>query len=128
MGIWRSDVCDLHEPYVRPQENGAHADTRWVSLTDDVGQGLLVCGDGFSFTAHHYTDAALTAAEHDYELSEEALTVLSLDARMGPLGSNSCGPEPLERDRLYLKEPVSFSLAIQPYNRQSGEEADLLRD
>lgn len=128
MGIWRSDVCDLHEPYVRPQENGAHADTRWVSLTDDVGQGLLVCGDGFSFTAHHYTDAALTAAEHDYELSEEDLTVLSLDARMGPLGSNSCGPEPLERDRLYLKEPVSFSLAIQPYNRQSGEEADLLRD
>lgn len=125
-GIWRSRVTDLHEPYVRPQENGAHQDTRWVSLTDDVGQGLLVSGDGFSFTAHHYTDEALTASEHDFELEEEDLTVLSLDARMGALGSNSCGPEPLEADRLYLTEPLSFTLLMQPYNRQLGGENAIL--
>lgn len=126
MGIWRKAVSELHEPYVRPQENGAHEDTRWLSLTDDMGQGLLVSGEGFSFTAHHYTDEALTQAEHDYELEEEELTVLSLDARMGALGSNSCGPEPLEKDLLYLKEPLSFTLLLQPYNRQSGCENAVL--
>lgn len=108
------------------KENGAASDTRWVSLTDDVGQGLLVSGDGFSFTAHHYTDEALTASEHDFELEEEDLTVLSLDARMGALGSNSCGPEPLEADRLYLTEPLSFTLLVQPYNRQLGGENAIL--
>ena len=35
-----------------------------------------------------------------------------LDSAMGPLGSNSCGPEPLEKDRLYLRQPREFRLTL----------------
>lgn len=126
-GIYRKKVADLHEPYVRPQENGAHEDTRWVSLTDAQGKGLLICADGISFTARHYTQEALTAARHDIELDKDmGLTELCLDGAMGPLGSASCGPEPRECDRIYLKEPFTFSFTLEPYNRQNGDENDQL--
>lgn len=46
VGLYRAKAWDLYTPYVRPQENGHHTQTRWMSLTDDRGQGLLVVADG----------------------------------------------------------------------------------
>ena len=98
-----------------------------MALTDILGAGLMVQGEqtyenaGFSFTAHNYTDQALNAAEHTNELYEDDVTVLSLDWRMGGIGSNSCGPLPLEKYCLSLKEPASFTVVMRPYNRQCGE-------
>ena len=120
VGIWQADVDDTHEPYVRPQENGAHADTRAVALTDDLGFGLMViceqaAEDGFSFTAHRYSDKALDAATHTPELEFEDDITLSIDWKQGGIGSNSCGPEPQEKYRLYLKEPVTLSFVMRPY-------------
>lgn len=120
LGWFRSTVADTHVPYVRPQENGAHEDTRRVAITDARGQGLLVEGaEVFSFSAHHYTPEALTAAQHTHELKEADLTQISLDAAMGPLGSNSCGPEPLEKDRLYFKEPRAFTWVFRAYDERT---------
>ena len=119
-GLYHAAISDLHEPYVRPQENGSHEDTDFVALTTLEGQGLLVKGAPFAFTAHHYTVEALTAAQHTYELREADLTELSLDAAMGPLGSNSCGPEPLEETRLYLREPLTHTWIFKGYDRQAG--------
>ena len=76
---------------------------------------------GFSFDAHPYTDEALDKAEHTFELEAEDKTVLSLDWRMGGIGSNSCGPLPLEKYCLFLKETASFTLVLRPYNRQQSE-------
>ena len=119
VGIYKADVAQLHEPYVRPQENGAHADTRAVALTDDLGFGLMIisetgCGDGFSFTAHDYTDEALDKAAHQPELEYSDDIVLSLDYLHGGIGSNSCGPEPQEKYRLYLTEPVTLGFVMRP--------------
>lgn len=41
LGQYEALVGDLHEDYVRPQENSAHEDTLFVSLTDETGAGLL---------------------------------------------------------------------------------------
>jgi hypothetical protein len=38
---------------------------------------------------------------------------------MGPLGSNSCGPEPLEKDRLRLDKHYTFNFVFKPYNAQN---------
>jgi beta-galactosidase len=45
VGLYQSSVDDLYFPYVRPQENGHHCDTRWFSLTAGKGKGLLVVAD-----------------------------------------------------------------------------------
>jgi len=118
-------VSDLHEPYVRPQENGARQDTRILSVIDILGNGLMFIaeksfGDGFSFTAHEYTDKALDEAKHMNEIECADETVISIDYRQCGVGSNICGPEPQEQYKLYLKEDTEFSFVMKPYNRQLG--------
>lgn len=133
LGQYAAMVDDLHEPYVRPQENGARGGVRALAVTDILGAGLMVVGEetfegsGFSFTAHPYTDLALHKATHTPELQPEEKTVLSLDWRMGGVGSNSCGPEPQEKYRAYLTETASFTLVLTPYNRQLGEMMNFAR-
>ncbi|MHC1785924.1 MAG: glycoside hydrolase family 2 TIM barrel-domain containing protein [Christensenellales bacterium] len=119
VGLYQAAVSATHEPYIYPQENGSHADTGFVAVLDAAGKGLLIAGEQFSFSAHHYTQEALTKATHTYELHEEALTEVCIDGEMGPLGSNSCGPEPLEEDRLYLREPRSFRFWLAPIDTQT---------
>ena len=118
-------VSDLHEPYVRPQENGARQDTRMLAVIDILGNGLMFVaeksfGDGFSFTAHEYTDKALDEAKHMNEIETCDETVVSIDYRQGGLGSNICGPEPEEQYKLYLDEDAEYSFVMKPYNRQLG--------
>lgn len=45
IGLYTAKAHDLYFPYVRPQENGHHIDTRWLSVTSDKGNGLLVVAD-----------------------------------------------------------------------------------
>jgi beta-galactosidase len=45
VGLYQSTAEDLYFPYTRPQENGHHTDTRWLSLTHGKGAGLLVTAD-----------------------------------------------------------------------------------
>ncbi len=118
--LYRRSVADTHEPYVYPQENGSHADTRFVAVFDAAGKGLLIAGDDFSFSAHHYSQEALTAAKHTYELKDAELTEVCIDGAMGPLGSNSCGPEPLVEDRLYFNEPRSYRFWLCPIDQQTA--------
>ena len=127
LGQYTSLVDDLHEPYIRPQENGARGGTRALAVTDILGAGLMVLGEetfedaGFSFSAHPYTNEALNRAEHTFELQSGDTTVLNLDWRMGGIGSNSCGPLPMEKYLLYLKEKARFTLVLRPFNHQAME-------
>ena len=95
-------------------------------MTDILGQGLSVRaeetyqGDGFSFSARHYSDQALTEARHTNELFEEEQTVVSLDYRMGGIGSNSCGPLPMDPYLVRLNEKQGFTLLLRPCNRQAS--------
>ena len=123
---WHSDAADTHEPYIRPQENGSHADTRALAMTDDLGFGLLfICeaarDEGFAFSAHHYSDRALDKAEHTPELNWEDDITLSIDYAQGGIGSRSCGPEPLEKYKLYLKEPARFAFVMRAYRDGDAE-------
>ena len=35
----------MYFPYVRPQENGHHTDTRWLTLNKKGGKGLTIYAD-----------------------------------------------------------------------------------
>ena len=119
LGRWEAAVEDTHEPYIRPQENGAHEDTAFAALLNARGMGLLAAGDRFSFSAHHYTPEMLTKAEHTIELGRTESVTWLIDGVMGPLGTNSCGPEPLEEDRVYLKNDRTFHFVFLPFDAQA---------
>ena len=91
-GAFSADVVDLHEDYIRPQENGSHADCNKVIVTGG-GLSLAVVGPTpFSFNASRYTQEELAARRRNTDLTPSGSTVLCLDAAMAGIGSNSCGP------------------------------------
>jgi len=115
-GLYKADLFQLEEPYVRPQENGAHEDTLWVAMTDEAGAGLLFSSpQTFSFTARDHSDEDLTLAKHPPEIERQDDIYLAIDGWQGGLGSNSCGPEPLEK---YLLRPgiYRYSYRVTPVN------------
>ncbi len=109
-----STVDGLFENYLRPQENGSHYATEWAAATDIQGRGLLFIGrDDFSFTASHYTAEDLTEADHPYSLKKRPETFINLDYKQSGVGSNSCGPQLIEKYRLDEKD-IQFSVRIKP--------------
>ena len=99
-GAFSADVADLHEDYIRPQENGSHADCDEVTVS---GGGLVLTAVGqtpFSFNASRYTQEELAARHRNTDLKPSGSTVLCLDAAMAGIGSNSCGPALRSRYRV----------------------------
>ena len=99
-GLFLDNVTDLHEDYIRPQENGAHGDCDFAVLESEALRVTIVSTEGFSFNASHYTQEELTAKKHNFELKPCDNTVLCLDYAQSGLGSNSCGPELSRKYRL----------------------------
>ncbi len=115
VGRYNGAPEDLYEPYIKPQENGARLDTRWVVLKGKSAAGLRVSAVNhpFMFSALPYTAAELTAKRHYHELKPGGYTVLSLDHSQCGLGSNSCGPLPQESYFLTPKRPVTLTLDLE---------------
>lgn len=114
IGIYKALVEDLYTPYVFPQENGNRADTRWVSMNNIRGIGLMVTApELFNFSAHHFSAHALAAANHTNELVREDLTYLTLDHKVLGLGSASCGPRTTQE---LFAEPFKFSMWLTPFD------------
>lgn len=114
IGRFLQRVDELFEDYVMPQENGSHYETHWAIVSNEQGMGLKFVGEeGFSFNASHYTPSDLTAADHNYKLVPRQETVVQLDYKMSGMGSNSCGPELLEKYRLSERE-FTFNMGLKP--------------
>ncbi|MEU0198260.1 MULTISPECIES: glycoside hydrolase family 2 TIM barrel-domain containing protein [unclassified Streptomyces] len=107
IGRWQSTVDELQTPYLRPQENGARADVRWVELG-----GLRIEGDPeFWFTARRWTTEQLDAARHRTDLTPGDTVWVNLDHGQHGIGSQSCGPGPLPQ--YFLKaEPARFAFVF----------------
>ncbi len=98
-GCYHSKVCQMHEDYIRPQENGSHYDCDYVEVSNAQFGIAAVSGQTFSFNASLYTQEALERAAHNYELEESDSTVLCIDYALNGIGSNSCGPVVLDKYR-----------------------------
>ena len=116
VGVYRGTVQEQYEPYIFPQENGNKSDVRWAAITDLRGAGLLAAGlPLINVSVHHYTPEDFTRAKHTFELQRRDETILHLDYRQSGLGSNSCGPGPLEQ-YLIKPEEVEFSVRLKPFS------------
>jgi beta-galactosidase len=106
IGRWRSSVTDQYVPYIRPQENGGHADVRWLRLSDGGVRTLRIAlGRPGQVSATHFRASDLAAATHDVELTPRAETIVYLDAAHRGLGTASCGPDTLPE---YLVGPATY--------------------
>jgi beta-galactosidase/beta-glucuronidase len=114
VGVYSGTVAQQYVPYIRPQENGNKTETRWTSLTDAGGTGLLVIAmPTMDFSAHRFTARDLEAAKHTYELQRRPEVVLNVDYAQGGLGNGSCGPGVLPQYML-LPGIFRFEVLLRP--------------
>jgi beta-galactosidase/beta-glucuronidase len=128
VGVYQGMVEDQFEMHIRPQENGNKTDTRWAAITNARGLGLLCIGAPlFNVSARHYSQENLTEAKHTFDLIEQDATYLYLDYAQCGLGSQSCGPGPLEK-YLLKPQPVSFPVRLRPFDAQASSPMRLSRE
>ena len=113
-GLFRSKVAQMHEDYIRPQENGSHYDCDYVELTNGQYGIAAVSKNPFSFNASVYTQEELERVSHNYELKESDSIVFCMDYAMNGIGSNSCGPDVLDKYR-FDEEAFQFQFELIPF-------------
>jgi beta-galactosidase len=129
VGLYESSVADQYTPYIRPSENGYKTDTRWLTLTDDEGTGVLVSGNPlFCFSALNnthddfespgkigqYRKDAKTANTHTIDIKPRDFVNLNVDlGQMGVGGDNSWGALIHPQYRL-LDTKYEYSFRIRP--------------
>ena len=113
-GLYRADVGDLHEDYIRPQENGSHYDCEYVELNNSRYGIVVSAENAFSFNASYYTQEELEKKTHNYELIESDSVVFCVDYALNGIGSNSCGPVVLEQYR-FDDVLFRFQFTLIPY-------------
>ncbi|MDR2413985.1 MAG: DUF4981 domain-containing protein [Odoribacteraceae bacterium] len=70
VGLYASTAEELYFPYVRPQENGHHTDTRWVALNEANGKGIVIEADsiiGFNALRNPIEDFDSEESDADYQ-------------------------------------------------------------
>ena len=130
-GLYQANVDDLHEDYIRPQENGSHYDCEHVELNNSRYGIVVSAENAFSFNASYYTQEELEKKTHNYELTESDSVVFCVDYALNGIGSNSCGPVVLDQYRFddvlfrfqFTLIPLSL---IHIYALPDGERAELI--
>ena len=113
-GLYQANVDDLHEDYIRPQENGSHYDCEYVELNNSRYGIVVSAENAFSFNASYYTQEELEEKTHNYELTESDSVVFCVDYALNGIGSNSCGPVVLEQYR-FDDVLFRFQFTLIPY-------------
>lgn len=112
-GLYTANIRELHEDYIRPQENGSHYDCDYMIIKGEYS-GLAAAGETpFSFNASIYSQEELAFKRHNYELVPCEHTVLCLDYKQNGIGSNSCGPK-LNNGYRFKEEDFEFSFTLLP--------------
>jgi beta-galactosidase len=119
VGHYFSSVKEQLTPYEKPMEAGNHEDVRWANVTSATGVGLRVkkVDSLIQIGALPYSDEEMEPVEYKIDLPKSKGTVLCISSKTLGVGSNGCGPRPLERYRV-LAEPATFSYQIQLFKNK----------
>nr|MCR4742171.1 hypothetical protein [Treponema sp.] len=118
VGKFRQSISQMHEDYIKPQENGSRYDCRYVEISSKdcilkftgLENNYENSGDKrsnlhkISFNASEYSQEELYTKKHSWELKKCDSNVICIDWKMAGLGSNSCGPVLAEKYRIGLPE------------------------
>ena len=102
IGNFSADISEMHEDYIRPQENGSHFGCTRMSVKSPECAFSVYSSDGFSFSASQYSQEELAAKKHNFELEKSGFTIVCADLAMAGVGSAACGPQLDEKYRIPL--------------------------
>ena len=111
---YASSVAQQMTGYEKPMENGNHEDVRWANVKNSAGLGLNIQSDAslMQVSALPYSDEEMEPVEYKIDLPKSNGTVLMISHQTLGVGSNSCGPRPLDQYRV-LSKATSFNYQIR---------------
>lgn len=113
VGVYSLDVERLGHGYMRPQENGNRTDVRRLEISDKLGNGLLITGELFGFSAWPYSQEALEKAKHLYELKKQNFVTVNIDHLQCGVGGDFPGVAKLhEPYKIHKGKKYVFEFAI----------------
>ena len=111
IGLYRSTVSEQYVPYVLPQEHGNHTGVRSMTLNNgQIAVEFRAQSGPMEASASHFTPADLLPAMHTFDLTPRAETWVTLDAKQRGLGTASCGPDALDRYKIW---PGEYRLELE---------------
>ena len=115
VGLYGGKVAAEVVNFAKPQDMANHQDTRWCSLADNGGHGIVFATDStMSVSALPWAAQQMDITNHIHELPQSDGTYLHLDAAITGLGGNSCGQgPPLAQDQVKAA-PRNFGFIIRP--------------
>lgn len=121
--LHQSNVGEQYFPYIRPQENGYKTDLRWLTLTNDSGNGLLVDGRPlFSGSALHnsiedFDQGTKQNYRHTIDIVPQNKVFVTIDLmQMGVGGDDSWGAMP-HPQYLLPAQDYSFKFRLIPFRK-----------
>ena len=119
MGIYENTVDGMMTDYVFPQENGHREQVKWFRIGDGKDGLLCKMEEKLGLNLANYTDESLEKAQHPFEIEKADDVIIHLDYRQSGLGSNSCGEEQLEENKVKLQD---FAMAFTVQAAECGTE------
>jgi beta-galactosidase len=113
VGIYDLGIKEQYE-YEKPMERGNHEEVRWAKLTGKEMPSLMIQSDEklMQVGALPHTDEQMYPIEYKIDLPASTATVLCVSTKTLGVGSNSCGPRPLEKFQVFA-DPTSFTYTIK---------------
>ncbi|MGB0369625.1 MAG: beta-galactosidase, partial [Flavobacteriales bacterium] len=125
VGLYESLVDSMYFPYIRPQENGYHTDTRWLKLLDESGNGIQIEANKticFSALPNPYEDfqgnsVAYKESRHTIDIPNREGVFLHLDhSQRGLGGDDSWGAQPHEQ-YLLNESSYEYGFSVSPLEK-----------
>ncbi|KAA6337274.1 Beta-galactosidase [termite gut metagenome] len=121
IGEYTSTVEEQYTPYVRPQENGNKTDVRWLTLTNNNGEGIRIDGlqplsvSALNNLPEDFNKGILKKQQqHTNDINPRKEVILHVDLlQRGLGGDDSWGRGPHEEYLLKAKE-YSYGYVISP--------------
>lgn len=112
VGLFNLNVNQQYE-YEKPMERGNHEDVRWAKLSGSGKPAVLLQSDEnlMQFSALPHTDEEMFPVEYKIDLPASKATVFCLSTKTLGVGSNSCGPRPLDQF-LVWSDDTNFTYTI----------------
>lgn len=114
VGHYASTIAQQLTPYEKPMECGNHEDVRWANFKSATGLGICVkkVDSLIQVGALPYSDEEMTPVEYKIDLPKSKGTVLCISSKTLGVGSNGCGPRPLEPYMVHAR-PTIFCYQVQ---------------
>ncbi len=112
VGQYKLDVNNQYE-YEKPMDRGNHEDVRWADMSGSSMPSFSFQADKnlMQFSALPHADEQMQNVEYKIDLPKSQATVFTLAAKTLGVGSNGCGPKPLDK-YLVWSDNTEFTYVI----------------